>query len=600
MKFRNIILTLLILTFSAAVYGQAITARVDKTVAEVEDEILLTVEVSGVSGDIMPDLPSMPSFSYYSSGMGSGARVVEVIGTGGISSSASEIVNAYMFTLVPRFAGKAEIGPITIDYLGKEYATRPIIIDVYRKGESKGKAAPVQPAAAAPAKRPTVDKPQPKPTPADTINPVKKYDPVFVVNETDKKEAYVGEQITLYSYIYTSVPIYQDSFQGSSFEGLVKEDIDVEKGKKTLGGKPYSYGVTKTALFGTGLSKAKVLPAYYEFLVGVTGNSMVDSLLKRGGIVKTDTIDLTIKPLPSGAGEHFYGAVGEKFSVTAELDKNEAPAGEAATMTLTIKGVGNLKTILAPQVPDVSGLKKYSVAGVTNSTPINDVVQGYKTFKTVFVPVAAGKYIIPEIPFTYFSPQSGSYHTVNTNAVELTVTPSDNSEGAAVTYYGDGAAPSARAIGKDINYIKQNAARAMFNPLKFIASLGVINFIPILLLALAVIVKTLAATGFFERPISKACALVKKGGNAGDLSAALRTFISLKTAIPTGSLKVGDITALLTTKHRVSAGTVQALSTLWQNLDALKFAPGAANLLEFAKLKHETFKVLKALEREIK
>ena len=45
----------------------SVTARVDKTNLTLDDELTLTVEVNGASGNmVMPQLPSMPAFNVYS------------------------------------------------------------------------------------------------------------------------------------------------------------------------------------------------------------------------------------------------------------------------------------------------------------------------------------------------------------------------------------------------------------------------------------------------------------------------------------------------------------------------------------------------------
>ena len=598
MKFK-FILFFAVLFFCGGAFAQdIISAKVDKTVAEVNDEILLTVTVSGISADVLsPQLPSLPNFNIYEAGYSASSSFdgrVYVVNT------------IYLWRLIPRFAGRAEIGPVKIKYLDKEYATQSIYIDVYRKGESAGKpapqqnaAAPATPAAAA-QPRPVVPVSPAQPAKDRELDPAQTYDPVFVLAYTDKREAYVGEQITLNTSFYSSLSIAQGPYmEPQTFDGLVKEDIDQTQENTVLGRKTYGHTLNRKALFGVKEGAAKV------------GALMLDMVVLKDGwfgpsperlSVKSVPIDIKIKPLPPGAGDYFYGAVGDKFSINADVDAKTVEAGSAVTLTVTVRGVGNLKTITQPVVPEIKGMKMYDVAGTTNSAAVNGVVQGYKTFKTVLVPAAQGNYTIPPVQFTYFSPAAGQYRTIKTDAINITATPSkNNGAGNMVSYGGAGSGPSARNIAGDINYIKQNAGRTRFNLPAFFAGLGFVNIIPFALLFAAALFRLLDKRGVFARAAAKAKNKAKAAQNAQELNAALFEFIERKTGAPVGSLKINELAEMLVKEYKVSRAAVTDLEALAARLDAFRFAPqGFVNALESAKLKQNVLRIIRALEREIK
>jgi hypothetical protein len=168
--------------------------------------------------------------------------------------------------------------------------------------------------------------------------------------------------------------------------------------------------------------------------------------------------------------------------------------------------------------------------------------------------------------------------------------------------YGAGSAgPSARNIAGDINYIKQNAGPAPFNFAVFAAGLGLLNLIAPLLVFAALFIKFLDRKGLLDRAVSKAKKKAKAAKNAQDLDAALFEFIERKTGTPTGSLKINELTEMLVKKHKVNRATVTDLEALSNQLNAFRFAPqGAVNALESARLKQNTLRIIRALEREIK
>ena len=97
-----------------------ISAHTDKNMLTLDDELTLTVQVTGISGNIiMPQLPSLPAFNVYS-------REVEQNTINGNTTL------LFRYTMLPRFVGNTTIGPIRFTYEGQTYKTEPISIRIYR------------------------------------------------------------------------------------------------------------------------------------------------------------------------------------------------------------------------------------------------------------------------------------------------------------------------------------------------------------------------------------------------------------------------------------------------------------------------------------
>ena len=88
-----------------------LTATADKTALTLDDELTLTIQVAGASGNlVMPQLPSLPAFNVYS-------REVEQ------SSINGKTTYVFRYTMLPRFVGQTTIGPVTFNYNGNSYKT---------------------------------------------------------------------------------------------------------------------------------------------------------------------------------------------------------------------------------------------------------------------------------------------------------------------------------------------------------------------------------------------------------------------------------------------------------------------------------------------
>lgn len=578
-----------------------VAASVNETVMEVGEEYYLTITVTGPPNDTFaPALPSMPNFNVYYGGLNIASAVDE---------SGSYVPELhYNYRIIPRFPGKAEIGPVKIEYLGKEYTSEPININVYRTGEAAGKEPPKQAETKkAASSRPVVPRVSGQEKSAPDIPKQQSYDDVFLLAKTDKKEAYVGEQITLTTTFYSSYSLEGSSlYYAPAIEGFTKEEMDGDVGKTMLAGQEYLYNTVETALFGVSPGIGTVGPSRVEYTASKSrGMPKLDSLLGRilePGSVKSVPLEIGIKPLPmQGRDKTFTGAVGEKYSITASLDRDNIEVGEAATLTLTVRGVGNLKMVSPPLIPEIEGFKSYEAAGNSNVAPVKGVVQGMKTFKTVLVATAPGEFTVPSIAFSFFSPTNEKYVKVNSEPLKIKVIPSTGGVDNVISYGGAAQGPSAKAYLTDINYIKQNAWVNKFNLLLFFNDLGRFNLIPVLIGAIILFIKMLSKSGLLDNPVIKAKAAVKGANDVETLSLAVTRFVKDKTGFSMGSMTTKNLVAALSSKYNVSALTLQTLEDVLNQLNAFRFAPaGTVNALEFDNVKQKTLQVLKNLEREIK
>ncbi|MFA5161427.1 MAG: BatD family protein [Elusimicrobiales bacterium] len=590
---RNFLCAALFLMAAAPCCAQlTINASVDKDEVPLDEALILTVTISGASSDVgEPQLPSLPNFNVFSSGQSQNIMIIN----GHISTSVK-----YQFSLAPRFVGAAVIGPVSLHYNGADYATREIQVRVLPPGaarQSAPQSAPRQYARPAPAR----PQQQQRRRAADERD-------VFVVANADKTSAYVNEQVTLTVRFYTAVPLMGNpDYTAPPAKGFLTEDMPpMRNGNENLNGREYMFTEVKTALFGATAGQTEIAPAavryqvrqnmdmdpfdpnfFQNFFSGATGGGPQQE-------ARTAPIHINLKPLPqAGRPANFGGAVGN-FKITSSIDRRELKAGEAANLSVTIEGTGNLKAITAPALPDMPSMKVYDMVSSLNIKKDGDVVHGSKTFKAVVIPRVSGKAAVPAIHFSYFNPASGGYATVSSLPIPLNVLAADNQSAQQVSFTGSQPGGEVTAISEDIHYISQAGdLSAPSRALCALAGAGLWNLAgPVLMLfgfafakwraaansdtALSRKRKAYSAARTRIKEAEKLFAQNRMEQAMTMLSGALADYLSDKLATPTGGLTLRKITELSRYAYPgIRNETVSALSEVWQELDMLRFAPTA-------------------------
>lgn len=155
--------------------------------------------------------------------------------------------------------------------------------------------------------------------------------------------------------------------------------------------------------------------------VGTVGFGLFAQQSVEQRVLATDPLDLTIKPLPA-APTDFSGAVGN-FALVSKVVPTSPAVGEPVTWTLELTGVGNW--------PDISGLPQREVSSdfsvvqpkSKRAMKDNSLFEGTLTEDVVLVPNQPGTYKLGSVKFTYFDTASGSYKTITTEPVTITVGP---------------------------------------------------------------------------------------------------------------------------------------------------------------------------------
>ncbi len=432
---------LLATVMSAWAEDVQVTATVDADTIGTQDQLQLTVNVSGPdSSDAEP--PRLPQFQGFDVVAGPSVSTQYQWINGRASSS-----KGFTYILVPQKAGRFTLASIEVQIAGKTYRTQPIAVTV-TQGSSR------------PAQRRGFD---PFGDEGMTSRRAPGGSDVFVTAEIDTRKAYPGQQVTLTYRLLTQVAVTGLQLQENPpLNGFWVEEMEVatnQRGeRKVVNGREYlEYLVKKQALFPNNAGKLRI-PSVTFAIAARTGGDFFGVFGQSETIYrKTEELTLDVIPFPSqGKPPNFTGAVGS-YNLTANLDRNTAATGDAVTLHVKLAGRGNLKMVPDLALPQLPDFTIYSSKQAANARVMEGRwVGGEKAWEYVLVPKAPGEQTIPSLSFSYFDPERDRYELLTTPPLALKVARGADSGGAAAGLSGIGKQSLTRQ-GTDINFIKLSA-----------------------------------------------------------------------------------------------------------------------------------------------
>ncbi len=595
--YRKLALLLSVLFLPGGVFAQVnLSARVDKTNLTLDDELTLTVQVTGISGNIvMPQLPSLPAFNVYS-------REVEQ------SSVNGNTTLLFRYVMLPRFVGNTTIGAVTFNYNGQTYQTEPIAVHIYRNAApaatpaTAATASPAQPAAST--QKADVHLPPLQAALAKAAY-AKAGEPFFMVAAVSNKKPYVNQPFTLGVRFYYSRAFHDAPYQKPTVSNLFLEDLGSNEGSQNIGGTLYRYQEQRYQLTAAAPGKATIGPASVRYHTGSAALSAFDRIF--GGVAAgpertalSAPITLNVRALPQeNKPDSFYGAVGQDFTLSTAVEPQHVQAGEAVNVSVTVKGPGNLKATQNLNFPHLDGFKIYPAAPTSGSvTGASGETTSRKTFKAVLVPTASGIYTFPALPWSYFDPQANAYQTLHTKPVQITVTPAAKSEGSFNFGGNSPAGNGVETLATDIAYLKSSPANTD-NLLEHLSRYTRLNWLATLLVLFMALFVGLGRKSLDKKKaFLTARTQLKSAANAQQIADAISGYLQQRLRISTASLPLKDIQAQLRQKG-ITPATLQAFALLWQRLEAERFAPTADNG-SIPRLNTQVQHLLKLMEEEIR
>jgi hypothetical protein len=395
-----------------------------------------------------------------------GFHVVE----GPIQSRGMSVINGNMsqykglsFVLQPTHTGKFTIAGATAVVDGKKMRANNVVVTVHPGGSGAALGGPSSsgPFGGLPGVQPFGPDPLEPPGP-EAVNREEVLRPgenikdkinrnLFVKVQVDRNTCYVGEPIVatykLYSRVNAESRVTRSpSLNGFSVYDMVNPGTDAVSVEK-LNGKAFTvHTIRKAQLIPLQSGNIDLDPVEVENIVHfvkagarqeahrsgdrfrdlldqLSGDENLGPAIDENVALDTKPLTISVKSLPEeNKPVGFNGAVGN-FTIEASLGSKTVAAQDEATLHVVVKGRGNLPVVTAPVVDWPAGIDAFDPAAKEDVNKSVVPMSGAKSFDYLFTARDSGNFLIPAINLSYFDPLAQKYKTVNTEPLQLRVTP---------------------------------------------------------------------------------------------------------------------------------------------------------------------------------
>jgi len=550
-----------------------IEAVLDRDTIGLDEQAILQVIITSTDQNIdAPKMPTLPQFDVYSQGRSSNISIVN----GAVSASMT-----YRFILMPKEAGSFPIEQVAVVHENKRYVATPVTITVLNRG--------------------IATPPELEEKAGGGNGNSKDY---FLEATLDNSRPYVGQQVTFTLKFFIAVQSFgspeltEPVMTGFWSEVLGNKPVYFQ----SINGRRYKVIERKYALFPTQTGELTIGRAIIRTTIATVGRGYRDPFDIFGNVfgrgteitVRSQPVTVNVRALPeTGKPKDFTGTVG-KFSITATIDKRDVEVSQPVTVVFKITGVGNVKSVAEPKIPNLTDFRAYRSASSENMTKLNDLLGGTKIFEEVFIPNRPGEQEIPALSYNYFDPEAGKYREINTQSFKIKVRkPEGYASTPEVPFR-----PTELSIGsdaRDIRYIKSDIGDLqdkgeilLFTPLYIL-----VNGLPVVLLAGLIAVRirrgrlqadigyarSRTASKAARRRLAKARSLAnpeKLADFYAELNLALTAYIADKLNISPYGLTTDKIKLLLIEKN-ADESLVNDILEVINQCDFARFAPSSVS-----------------------
>jgi hypothetical protein len=411
-------LLVLILASAAFAASPSVTAVLSNSEPAVGETVQLEIKVSGAQSANVPQEISVDGLQIHQTGT---SRQIEMRNL----DVRSTVI--YSYTILPLRSGKFRI-PSQVVRVGNDSLRTPeLALNV-----ASGSNSPPGPNQSGQSTAPTASR------------------LAFAELVIAKKEAYVGEMVPAEIRLGFDPRSHARLQEGPELSGQGFTTQKLQQPRETLetiGGRPYHVYTFKTAIsparagkFEIGPVQAKVVavlprrpsaprtnrprspfdlfnlddPFSDQFFSDPFGSFGERTELP----IRSETVALSVKPLPPNAPPNFSGAIGN-FTMAVDAKPKNVQVGDPITVTATISGRGNFDRMTGPSLEDERGWHKYPPSSKFKQD--DDVgISGEKTFETVIAPNEK-KTDVPPLAFAYFDPVKENYVTLRSDRVPIQV-----------------------------------------------------------------------------------------------------------------------------------------------------------------------------------
>lgn len=380
--------------YAQQVLAASLSLSLDRHTTTLEEPIRVQVTVRGnQQGDHPPPkLENVSTFNVQKEGTSTQIQIVNGRTTRSVT---------YKFILYPKKEGAFKIGPATMMVKGKNLRSDDVIIKVVK---------------------------------AVQIQKEKRY---YVTATVNKKSLFVNEQVVYIFRFLTRARVANAQLEQPEFKEFWQENIGKQREYKTqINGVTWSVSELKMALFPMKAGKIRIPETVLVVDVllkskrrrsspfdSFFGNSFFGRSQTKRIRLRTRSIELEVRPLPKGGQTKYFSGLVGSIALNYRLSKKSLSVGDSSTLTITLRGDGNLRDAKLPSHNDWANVKVYDDEPSLKVNQSGGLLQGVKMFKKAIVPTREGSLKLPKIRVDYFDPDEGLYKSLQTAEIELQVAP---------------------------------------------------------------------------------------------------------------------------------------------------------------------------------
>ncbi|HVT60763.1 MAG TPA: BatD family protein [Thermoanaerobaculia bacterium] len=224
----------------------------------------------------------------------------------------------------------------------------------------------------------------------------------------------VGEQVLYTVYLYTHQDIAAiNTSDVPTFRGFwartIPQPEHLVAEPAAIDGTSYErVAVLRKALFPLRPGRQLLEPTAMDVVVEPARSLFGTPLARPEQLhLRTPELAVDVQPLPPPP-PGFGGAVG-RLALAAAVQPASLRLGEAATLTLTLAGAGNLQGVPAPELLLPAGLTTYPPQQQAEDRLAGTAVEGRRTWTYVVIPQRAGRYALQPQGIVFFDPARREY-----------------------------------------------------------------------------------------------------------------------------------------------------------------------------------------------
>jgi hypothetical protein len=463
---------------------------------------------------------------------------------------------------------------------------------------------------------------------------------IFIRPVVSKSKVYLGEEFTLTYKLYFAVNLSNvtstelNTFSGFWSKNLIEKAQQYKQYEEIYNGKRYRVAeLGKFALFPQKTGKIKIPAKKIELTAQIRRKqkrrrrgSIFDSFFDDPFFSQMQNVDvevyappvtITVKNLPEkGKPASFKGAVGN-FTMTSNIDKENAKTNDAITLKVTIKGKGNIELFDGPKLNFPPDFEIYDPKIDQRINTSEYGISGTKTFEYLIIPRSAGDYKINASDFTYFNPNRKKYITLHTPEYNLHIEKSNKDDNISTYQGSSGAKQEIKTLHSDIHHIYTHIDKlqkaeplfwgsAWFYFFLFFPIAAFIIFTVVMKKELKKrgnrsLIRTKRATGLAKNRLKKSEKLLKENNKEAfyeEVSEALWGYLSDKFSIPLSQLSMATIENTLTDKQ-VSDSLIERYTDLLNHCEYSRYAPVESDK-DMTNVYQEAIALISDMEKELK